>query len=107
MCFGVFASMSHRFSLQHEQWAAEVSSSLQSAFRVLSLTKPELPLITTMLLKSQSFKHYENLSSKLHEFFFRVKEDVLGDSITDRDDWFSLTVRDIKRLAEACGSMLH
>lgn len=67
VCFGVFASLSHTFNLQREKWAMEVSTALQSAFRVLSLTKPEMPVITSMLLKSEGFKEYKDLSNKIND----------------------------------------
>jgi hypothetical protein len=70
----VFASISHTFNLKKEKWATEVSNALQSAFRVLSLTKPEMPIITSMLLKSEGFREYKNLSVKLNDAIMRVAD---------------------------------
>ena len=51
ICFGVFASISHEFILDNHQKADEISLSLQSAFRVISLTRPEYKIILKTLLK--------------------------------------------------------
>lgn len=72
ICFGVFASLSHRFILRQEKFAEEISVAMQSAFRVLSLTRPELPLLTQMLLKSEGFSHYDMLSECANDLFFRA-----------------------------------
>ena len=69
------------------------------------MTRPELSLITAMLLKSKGFKHYEELSSKLHQALNHVREEVLRDLLKERDDWFCLTSRDIKYMVEACSSI--
>lgn len=95
ICFGVFASISHQFNLRSEKWATEVSTALQSAFRVLSLTRPELPMIVTMLLKSEGFFSYKELGSQVYDSLAKVNEAL---SLSDRDDYFSITVRDVKRL---------
>eukprot|EP00347_Sterkiella_histriomuscorum_P021796 403332737 len=104
VCFGVFASISHQFNLRKEKWATEVSTALQSAFRVLSLTRPEMPIITSMLLKSEGFREYSNLSVKINDALLRV-QDMLN--LNDRDDSFSITVRDLKRLAKCASSLLE
>jgi hypothetical protein len=49
--FGVFASISHEFILKNTHKADEISLSLQSAFRVISLTRPEYKIILKTLLK--------------------------------------------------------
>lgn len=104
MCFGVFASISHSFNLKKEKWATEVSTALQSAFRVLSLTRPEMPIITSMLLKSEGFREYKELSAKINDALLRV-QDIL--QLNDRDDSFSITVRDLKRFAKCASSLLE
>ena len=110
VCFGVFASISHRFNLHQDKWAQEISTSLQSAFRVLSLTRPELPLITAMFLKTEGFNHHHELSTLIHEALFRVQEEVVFCEKTDQedllDDSFALTVRDLRRITQAAGALL-
>jgi hypothetical protein len=100
----VFASISHTFNLKRDKWAAEVSTALQSAFRVLALTRPEIPIITTMVLKSEGFKDYKALSQLVNESFMRVG-DIL--KLADKDDTFSITVRDLKRIGKCCNSILQ
>jgi hypothetical protein len=51
ICFGVFASISHEFILANSHKADEISLYLQSAFRVISLTRPEYKVILKTLLK--------------------------------------------------------
>jgi hypothetical protein len=70
--------LSHSFNLKKEKWATEVSSALQSAFRVLSLTKPEMPVITSMLLKSEGgFLNYKSLAAKTDQVLMKVGRDLL------------------------------
>ena len=69
------------------------------------MTRPELYLITAMLLKSKDFKHYEEISSKLHHALNHMREEVLRDLIKERDDWFCLTTRDIRYIVEVCSSI--
>lgn len=104
VCFGVFASLSHRFAMRHEAWAQEISTSLQSAFRVLALTRPELPQVTAMLLKTKGFRHSEELSEKVHECLALIRQE-LGEAVQERDDWFSLTTRAVKRLVDVASGM--
>jgi hypothetical protein len=100
----VFASISHQFNLKKEKWATEVSTALQSAFRVLSLTRPEMPIITCMLLKSEGFLNYKDLGAKVNDVLGRISD---MQQLNDRDDSFSITVRDIKRLTKCCGYLLE
>jgi hypothetical protein len=90
--------------MRHESWANEISISLQSAFRVLALTRPELPQVTAMLLKTKGFKHSEELSEKAHECLALIRQE-LGDAVQERDDWFSLTIRGVKRLVDLANGM--
>ena len=97
VCFGVFASMSHSFILKREQHADEISIALQSAFRVLSLTRPEVSILTGMLLKSENFTGYESLACKVNDGFFRVQDKF----VKSKDEQFSVTLRDLKRFITA------
>lgn len=90
--------------MRHEAWAQEISTSLQSAFRVLALTRPELPQVTTMLLKTKGFRHSEELSEKVHECLALIRQE-LGEAVQERDDWFSLTTRAVKRLVDVASGM--
>jgi len=105
VCFGVFASLSHSFNLKKEKWAIEVSTALQSAFRVLSLTKPEMPVIISMLLKSEAgFFNYKALALKTDETLSRVASEILKQG--DREDTYTVTVRDIKRMVACCKAFM-
>lgn len=104
VCFGVFASISQQFNLKKEKWATEVSTALQSAFRVLSLTRPEMPVITNMLLKSEGFRYYKDLGPKINDIFFRVQDMI---QLGDRDDSFTISVRDLKRMVNIASLMLE
>ena len=99
ICFGVFASLSHRFILRQEKFAEEISVAMQSAFRVLSLTRPELPLLTQMMLKSEGFSHYEVLAEYANELFFTTQKLLQCD--TAKQEPLSVTLRDVKRLVLA------
>ena len=101
ICFGVFASLSHGFNLRHEKQSSEISTALQSAFRVLSLTKPETPIITSMLLKIEGFKEYAVLTEKVEECVYGVSEWI---EVGEREDTFAVTVRDIKRMVKVASS---
>ena len=57
-----------------------------------------------MLLKSEGFREYSNLSVKINDALLRV-QDMLN--LNDRDDSFSITVRDLKRLAKCASSLLE
>ena len=104
VCFGVFASISHSFNLKSDKWANELAVALQSAFRVLSLTKPEMNVITAMVLKSFGFRLYKDLSYKINDVIRGVTELLC---LNDKDDVFAVTVRDIKRLVVTCNSLFQ
>lgn len=70
---------------------------------MLSLTRPELPIIISVLLKSEGFYSYANLSEKINDVFYRVG-DMLD--LNDRDDSYTITVRDIFKLTRAANSLL-
>ncbi len=57
-----------------------------------------------MLLKSEGFRDYKNLSIKLNDGLMRVN-DLL--QLNDRDDSFSITVRDLKRLSKCASCLLE
>ena len=81
-----------------ENWSAEVSLALQSAFRVLGLTRPEMPIVIAMLLKSEGFKQYATLGPKLDGAFVSVQTLL---NLGERDDTSCFNVRDVKRLVKA------
>jgi hypothetical protein len=57
-----------------------------------------------MVLKSEGFKDYKSLSQLVNESFLRVS-DIL--KLADKDDTFSITVRDLKRIGKCCNSILE
>jgi len=63
-----------------------------------------MPIITSMLLKSEGFREYKNLSVKLNDAIMRIA-DLL--QLNDRDDSFSITVRDLKRLSRCASNLLE
>jgi hypothetical protein len=72
---------------------------------VLSLTRPELPYITSVFLKSEGFITDQDLSRRIHASLFRVHEDLLTSGlITEADDTFSITVRELRQLARVAGA---
>lgn len=71
---------------------------------MLALTRPELSQVTAMLLKSRGFKHSEELSDRVQEAMSLVREE-LGAKVHERDDWFSLTSRGVRRLVEAASGL--
>ena len=78
VCFGVFASLSHHLLLSEQSaQQKDLAANLQSAFRVLSLTRPELPLITAMFLKTQNFSYAQEISELIHEALYRFVDDYL------------------------------
>jgi hypothetical protein len=72
---------------------------------VLSLTRPELPYITSVFLKSEGFITDQDLSRRIHASLFRVHEDLLTSGLlTEADDTFSITVRELRQLARVAGA---
>lgn len=72
---------------------------------MLSLTRPELPYITSVFLKSEGFITDQDLSKRIHASLFRVHEDLLTSGlITEADDTFSITVRELRQLARVAGA---
>ena len=74
ICFGVFASISHGFMLARPGHADEIASTLQSAFRVISLTKPEMLLLMRVLMKCEGFREYDELSTRIRQFMHRFEK---------------------------------
>ena len=74
ICFGVFASMSHEFILDHTETAHEIAQSMQSAFRVLSLTRPEHETIIKIMLKCEGIKSYSVIGPILFRIIEELKE---------------------------------
>ena len=98
ICFGVFASISHEFILGNQQKADEISLSLQSAFRVISLTRPEYKVILKTLLKCEGIKHYEVLGNNILEFVNTLKE-YAPEGATDKH--FSFTYYDVQAIVKS------
>ena len=71
---------------------------------MLALTKPEMPVITSMFLKSEGFKDYKELSIKINDCFFRI-QDML--QLDDKDDSFTISVRDLKRMSKVANCLLE
>ena len=98
ICFGVFASISHEFILGNQQKADEISLSLQSAFRVISLTRPEYKVILKTLLKCEGIKYYEVLGNNILEFVNTLKE-YAPEGATDKH--FSFTYYDVQAIVKS------
>ena len=98
ICFGVFASISHEFILGNQQKADEISLSLQSAFRVISLTRPEYKVILKTLLKCEGIKHYEVLGNNILEFVNTLKN-YAPEGATDKH--FSFTYYDVQAIVKS------
>ena len=101
ICFGVYASISHEFILGRERQAEEVSQTLASAFRVLSLTQPEQDVILKTLFKSEGLKSYEELTEKTFRFFKAFREAGKADDAT-----YAITNRDLQRLVKATSAII-
>ena len=54
--------------LDHPHKAEEISQGMQSAFRVLSLTKPDQAILIRTLLKCEGFRNYKELSGQIVSF---------------------------------------
>lgn len=63
-----------------------------------------MPLIVNMFLKSENFRYYNELSKKVNECTFRVSEEIL--CLDERDDSFSITVRELRRITSTSGKLL-
>jgi hypothetical protein len=100
ICFGVFASISHEFILDNPQKADEISLSLQSAFRVISLNRPEYKIILKALLKCEGIKNYEELAENIYEFVNRIKA-AAPNGATDKN--FSFTYYDVQAIVKSIG----
>lgn len=100
ICFGVFASISHEFILENNHKADEISLSLQSAFRVISLTRPEYKIILKTLLKCEGIKDYEELGANILEFVRMIREAAPA-GVTDRH--FSFTYYDLQAIVKSIG----
>lgn len=98
ICFGVFASISHEFILDNPQKADEISLSLQSAFRVISLTRPEYRVILKTLLKCEGIKNYEELGNNILEFVNSLKSYAPA-GLTDKQ--FSFTYYDAQAIVKS------
>jgi len=98
-CFGVFASFSHGFVLKRDKEAEEVAVAMQSAFRVLSLAKPDTKVLVDLLLKSSGFSYHASLSEKVDECLLKVQEQI-------SHEYLAITLRDFKRFAKAAESIL-
>lgn len=98
ICFGVFASISHEFILDHGRKADEISLSLQSAFRVISLTRPEYKIILKTLLKCEGIKHYEALGEHILDFVNTLKS-IAPAGATDKQ--FSFTYHDVLTIVKS------
>ena len=100
ICFGVFASISHEFMLNQSQKADEIAKSIQSAFRVISLNKPDIIIIMKSLLKSEGIKSYSYLSEQIFKFFQMIQnEKPEGSEITNM--MFSMTYSDVKLIVKS------
>ena len=102
ICFGVFASISHEFILNNPHKADEISLSLQSAFRVISLTRPEYKIILKTLLKCEGIKNYEDLGNGVLEFVKKIRESA-PPGVTNMH--FSFTYYDVQAIVKAIGHL--
>lgn len=100
ICFGVFASISHEFILDNTHKADEISLSLQSAFRVISLTRPEYKIILKTLLKCEGIRSYDELGENVLEFVNRIRA-AAPQGATDKH--FSFTYYDVQAIVKSIG----
>jgi hypothetical protein len=63
-----------------------------------------MSIITGMLLKSEGFRDYKGLSDKINTCINKLTS-VLN--LNERDDSYSITVRDLKRLSKAASACLE
>lgn len=98
ICFGVFASISHEFILENSKKSEEISNSLQSAFRVISLTRPEYKIILKTLLKCEGIKNYDELGNNIYEFVNSIKS-IAPPGATDKQ--FSFTYQDVQSIVKS------
>lgn len=96
--FGVFASISHEFILENNKKSEEISNSLQSAFRVISLTRPEYKIILKTLLKCEGIKNYDELGNNIYEFVNSIKS-IAPPGATDKQ--FSFTYQDVQSIVRS------
>lgn len=100
ICFGVFASLSHEFILKNNQKADEISLTLQSAFRVISLNRPEDKIILKTLLKCEGIKNYDELGNNILEFINKIKAAAPEGA---SDNHFSFTYNDVQAIVKSIG----
>jgi hypothetical protein len=74
--------------------------SLQSAFRVISLNRPEYKIILKALLKCEGIKNYEELAENIYEFVNKIKA-AAPNGATDKS--FSFTYYDVQAIVKSIG----
>lgn len=62
-----------------------------------------MKVIINVMLKSAGFRDYNDLGVKINESLSKIQEML---SLNDRDDIFSITTRDIKRIVVTSVALL-
>jgi type VI protein secretion system component Hcp len=96
ICFGVFCSVSSPYIIKYPQYGEELSYVTQSAFRILSLTKPENTVILQMILKSEGFKSYDELAFRISDFFYAMRKNAPIEADGQTKTYLAMTLKDFR-----------
>lgn len=83
--------------MNHREKSEEISLSLQSAFRVLSLNRPDYKVIARTLLKCEGVKSYEKLGKRIIEFLDAFKMEAPPGNQHGK---FNFTYNDLKSIVK-------
>jgi hypothetical protein len=100
---GIFGSLASGIQIKNPGIAENLNLQAQSAFRTISLAKPNTLALVKMLLKSEGFQHYDKLGRIVERFindFTKEKNDTLygkgHDELHVEQITEKLVVRDVK-----------
>lgn len=77
---GIFGSLSSQILVRHPEVAESLNLQAQATFRTVSLAKPDMLVVTRMLLKAEGYEHYDKLARTVDGFiadFTSTKNAVL------------------------------
>ena len=65
---GIFASLSSKFIINQNKIADQLTLQAQSTFRTISLAKPDLLTLMTMIFKAEGYYSYKKLANLTYQF---------------------------------------